>query len=253
MRANALGGGQKIITYCLFGNYATYASGFAETLQKIKQSYPGWVIRLYTEPQQYTKELLPLQVRYPNLYICDVANLPGSIRDVTGVDPRLWRVAALGDELVDVFLSRDLDAMMIDREIMATEEFLKSGRVLHIMRDHIGHPNPILTGMFGVNQTASNMSLLHSIRNKLFAKNATQTNDQELLKLHLFPELNSSMVAHDSYFCERFPGTVPFPTRRLQRQFVGNRRYRQEYSKDSISKVCPPACRPPEHQNWRIC
>ncbi|XP_047736509.1 uncharacterized protein LOC108679728 isoform X2 [Hyalella azteca] len=248
-RADFAGPKQKVITYCLFGNYATYASGFPEILQAITNFYPGWLVRLYTEPSKYVTELAPLMQQHPNLYVCDVSNLPGNIADLRGPDPRLWRVAVLGDETVDVFLSRDIDAVILDREVAAVHEFLKSGKTLHTMRDHPGHHQPVLTGMFDVNQTASNRSLLNAIRGQLFGKFETLS-DQDLLE-YLYHKLMHDSISHDSYHCHRNPSTVPFPNQRKAHMFVGNARYRNIHSE--VTTECPAICRPRNHQDWKFC
>ncbi|XP_047741085.1 uncharacterized protein LOC125179375 [Hyalella azteca] len=251
-RADFAGTGQNVISFCFFGNFTAYASGFPEILQAIKEFYPGWLVRLYTEPTKYVQEVGPLMQQHPNLYVCDVTNLPGNITDLRGLDSRLWRVAVLGDETVDVFLSRDIDSVMLDREVHAVREFLESGKVLHLMRDHPSHPAAILTGMFGVNQTASNRTLLNSIRGQLFGK-LKKGSDQALLKNYLYPKLVMDSVTHDSYQCKKFPSTVPFPTKRVNGQFVGNRRYRSKYKNEVVRGPCPKECRPPNHQDWKYC
>ena len=42
----------------------------------------------------------------------------------------------LTDKQVDVLLSRDLDSGIIDREAAAVQEWLKSDKDFHFMRDH---------------------------------------------------------------------------------------------------------------------
>lgn len=46
----------------------------------------------------------------------------------------MWRYIAIGDLLVDAFLSRDLDMEIFDREIGAVNEWLDSSYSGHIMR-----------------------------------------------------------------------------------------------------------------------
>ena len=113
-RSSEYGSGQKILSYCLYGNYTQYARGLPFILDTTLRLYPGWIVRLYVEPQVYKNELCPLLSKYPHLHVCDVTSLPGeSLGDIRNVEPRLWRLAALGDELVDVFLSRDIDSEVI--------------------------------------------------------------------------------------------------------------------------------------------
>ena len=47
---------------------------------------------------------------------------------------------------VDLFMSRDLDSVPTQREADAVEEWLRSGKTLHVMRDHPSHTFPMLGG-----------------------------------------------------------------------------------------------------------
>ena len=51
---------------------------------------------------------------------------------------------------MDLFASRDLDSRFSDREFSAVEDWLRSDKDFHLMRDHIGHGTEILGGMWGV-------------------------------------------------------------------------------------------------------
>ena len=63
-----------------------------------------------------------------------------------GVVGRAWRFAVLGDPTVDLFLSRDSDSWVLDREVTAVQEWLLSGRTFHVMRDHPNHKAVMLAG-----------------------------------------------------------------------------------------------------------
>lgn len=252
-RASNLGEGQKVISFSLFGNYTDYALGLPHILESVQQLYPGWIVRLYTEPRPYKLELCSLLKRHLHLHICDVTNLPEGLRNLSDVQPRLWRVAPLGDPLVDVFLSRDIDSEVIPREAEAVADFLEKGETLHIMRDNPEHGVPILAGTFGVRQTVSNQTLLNTIRDTIFQKRFQKYPDQTILANFLYPQLRGSMVAHDSFTCLKFPGSSSFPTQRRDGQFVGNRKYRPIYRNDSVRKPCPRECRPRGQRDWLYC
>ncbi|KAF2353150.1 hypothetical protein FHG87_016096 [Trinorchestia longiramus] len=253
-RADVIGKGQKVITYCLYGPFQKYASGLSEILETAQKLYPGWIVRLYTNPTKYTKELIPLLRLHTNFHICDVTNLPGNISDWRKGNSMVWRTAVMGDELVDVFLSRDIDAVMLDREVPAVKEFLKSGKSLHLMKDHHGHGAIVMGGMYGIRQTPSNRPILNSIREQLFAqRTAKQNNDQHLLKLYLYPLLKNDSISHASFKCKNSLNSHPWPTQRKGRTFVGNRRYRSDKKLDSVKDKCPLECRPPNHQDWEYC
>lgn len=49
---------------------------------------------------------------------------------------------------VDYLQSRDLDSIIIDREVAATTEWLASGIPVHVMRDIPSHRESMLAGMW---------------------------------------------------------------------------------------------------------
>ena len=50
------------------------------------------------------------------------------------------------DELVDAFMSRDTDSLILPREQYAVEDWLISDKTFHVMRDHPGHCIVMLGG-----------------------------------------------------------------------------------------------------------
>ena len=48
-----------------------------------------------------------------------------------------------------MYVSRDLDSRFSDREHEAVEEWLKSDRSVHVMRDHVTHDFTMLGGLWG--------------------------------------------------------------------------------------------------------
>ena len=67
----------------------------------------------------------------------------------------MWRFDPLFEEDVEIVIVRDVDSQISMREKVAVDEWLKSGKKFHIMRDHKYHgrkylPGRILSGMFGV-------------------------------------------------------------------------------------------------------
>ena len=61
----------------------------------------------------------------------------------------------------------------------------------------------------------------------------------------------STQVIHDSYCCETFPSSLPFPTRRQDSSlFVGS-----VYTNKSLPSpgICPQKCRPERHPDWDEC
>ena len=65
----------------------------------------------------------------------------------------LWRFSPIADPLVAEFHSRDLDSRPTEREWAAVEEWLRSNRTFHVMRDHYSHKVAMLGGLWGMRLT----------------------------------------------------------------------------------------------------
>ncbi|XP_037802002.1 uncharacterized protein LOC119596747 [Penaeus monodon] len=59
-RAWLAGGGQKVISFALFGNNSQYWSAFGKNLNATRVMYPDWVVWLYTNPRAGKWSLCPL-------------------------------------------------------------------------------------------------------------------------------------------------------------------------------------------------
>lgn len=64
-------------------------------------------------------------------------------------------------------------------------------------------------------------------------------------------------MAHDSFCCEVFENTRPFPKQRKGRSFVGSRWFGPKFITEELSDLdeCPQLCRPFNSKNssWNFC
>ena len=114
-------------------------------------SYPDWTLRIYYSRSQIDSSRICEKLcfrsgmkngsLYDNIDFCDVAKIPFGVADTWNAGYLLeksWRWLPLGDDFVDVFLSRELTAgCFIDREIAAVNEWIDSDKTAHIMRGTI--------------------------------------------------------------------------------------------------------------------
>ena len=70
--------------------------------------------------------------------------------DLNKNKPMTWRFESIDHPGVEINLSRDTDTRFLLREKLAVEEWIKSDKIFHIMRDHPHHVHCILGGMFGI-------------------------------------------------------------------------------------------------------
>ena len=161
---------------------------------------------------------------------------------------------------VDILLVRDLDSTISSREVEAVKEFINSStKDFHIMRDHPNHQKPIMGGLFGVKLTGSSRQKYEKILMTVLsdqehsrAPRSQRDHDQFLLTKHFWPEVRNDALMHDSYTCQNYWNTQPFPTQR-EKNTVGNFVGAILYKGQKVPKPCPKQCRPYNHQDWDLC
>jgi hypothetical protein len=196
---------KKIISYSLWGADPKYCVGALRNAELIPKIYPGWIGRFYigrSVPQQLVPALQGLGAE---------TVLMEEDGDWRGL---MWRFFAASDPDVAIMLSRDCDSRLNVREAAAVQEWLRSEKNFHIMRDHPAHTTAILGGMWGVRAPClrNMMELLATFQ----TGNYWQT-DQEFLRLLVYPLVRDNAMVHDPFFEKK-----PFPLPRQGTEFVGD-------------------------------
>lgn len=73
-----------------------------------------------------------------------------------GPDPQkmMWRFLPASQEDIEVVIFRDADSWLSYRELVCVDDFIKSDKNLHIIRDHCYHGHKIMGGMWGIKKGA---------------------------------------------------------------------------------------------------
>lgn len=136
------------VSFSLFGDGAKYAVGALENVHLVKKHYPGWECRIYVENGHYATESL----QQAGAKVISMNPLPGS-------GGMFWRFLAVDDKAFTHVIVRDADSRITDREAVCVEEWIASGKPLHIIRDHPAHlKRTIIGGAFGLKSRCVNMS-----------------------------------------------------------------------------------------------
>jgi len=261
---------QKVVSFVFYGKSNSeqhknrkYFEGIKSNLDLIKELYgSSWTMRLYYDldpaDQQLMTQLCDLACADLQLDLCNVRSLPGTpVEDASSMFAMNWRFFPSLDPQVDILLSRDLDSPILQREVDAVTEWLESNLTFHVMRDHPDHGTVMLGGMWATRMEERNDAnirdkWIQSWNNILkdeenFASRLETSHDQNLLARHIWPWAKSVTLQHDSYLCDRYPGSVGFPSQRRNEtaNFVGG--------KSSIWKECPQKCRRKDHLEWKFC
>jgi len=195
---------KKIISFSLWGNNPTYTIGAVKQSALAKKHYPGWICRFYVA-DCVPEDIINTIKSQDNTEIVEMG--PG---DWTAM---FWRFYPASETDVEVMISRDTDSRLNSRESAAVNEWLKSEKDFHIMRDHPQHGTEILGGMWGVrgNILANLKELITS-----YDKGNFWQVDQNFLREMVFPLVKNNSCVHDEYFQK-----IPFPTKRKPGLFIG--------------------------------
>ena len=121
---------KNVISFCLYGDTATYITGMKENIILGKKYFKGWEIRIYyncTVPNPYINEYKKMGA------VCiSCKNLGNNLVNWEGM---FWRWYPLDDESVHYWISRDADSRLSEREFKIVNQWTKSEKTLHSIRD----------------------------------------------------------------------------------------------------------------------
>jgi hypothetical protein len=213
---------KNVIAFSLWGDKPIYWVGALRNIELAKGYYPGWICRFYVDKNS-RKDLIET-LKGDNVEVV-LVDSKGSNDNPYYHHGMFWRFNAAVDEDVDVFLSRDCDSRISEREVAAVNEWLESDKDFHIMRDHPYHAVPILGGMWGcrkgimreiglvdkINQWCSNVRSSYSTGI-----------DQDFLREIVYPLIKDKSMEH-SEFNLNYGGEIRnFPYIRNDYEFVGD-------------------------------
>ena len=82
-------------------------------------------------------------------------------------------------------------------------------------------------------------------------RDSPKGNDQFFLGSHVYDLIKTNSVVHDSYLCENYRDSKPWPTQRVGNCFVGSPGDCNATATDFYD--CPDKCKPRNHLDWKKC
>jgi len=206
---------KKLITFSLWGSEEKYTVGACRNVILAQKLYPDWTCRFYVD-----RNTVPLQYQMMLAQAgngTELVDMPGGMRGWKGMFARFLPAS---EDDVDVFISRDCDSRLSEREAKAVQEWLDGPKLVHSMGDHPHHFNPsyaLMGGMFGMKKYACpQMSEL--IKQFCLQYPDAWQCDQDFLKQHVFP-----LIAHKVHAASDIhPGCHRFPIPRDADNFIGS-------------------------------
>lgn len=196
---------KKLITFSLWGNNPIYIIGAIKNALLAQEFYPDWVCRFYIDN---------IAIKNNNIkYLKAIKNTEIIDYDIVGDWTfNIKRFLPLYEN-IDYMISRDCDSRLSLREKIAVDQWIKSGKKFHIMRDHPFQFNfPILAGMFGGTKILEDNLCFSSTTND------GHFSDQIFLQKYIYPLIKNDCLIHDSI---KQTG-IPFSTPRINKEFIGD-------------------------------
>jgi hypothetical protein len=165
----------KVFSFCLYGTDDNYYLGLLENIQIIKEYYPDYEIFVYRGKCEKEWPLSNVNVIY--------TNREGPINTV-------FRYLPL--QFAEIGFVRDSDSRITERDRWCIDEFLKSDKQYHIIRDHYWHKSPIMAGMFGWKEPLD-IQLDTS-------DDSDYGIDETLLKDHVYPIIKEKTLVHTNIY-----------------------------------------------------
>ena len=198
---------KKVIAFSVWGDKPDYLVGAEKNAVLAREIYPGWETWFYVE--EGTKVSLEDKATKVIYYEAE-----------PGTDGAFQRFRPMQDDSVGIFVSRDTDSRLSDREYQAVQEWLASDKQFHAMRDHEAHVWPVMAGMWGARRDGLiNLDFIY--RQLSLYKSKTYFDDQKGLA-SCYNILSNFFMEHDDK--GRFNG-MPFPKHKpvVYGSFVGQR------------------------------
>lgn len=203
---------KKIISFSLFGENAAYLDGALANCALSKSIYPDWTVRIYVSHRMNSEVVRQLAKAGAEVVIK---------KQTANFDGLLWRFLPASEEGLGALIVRDVDSRLGAREKSAVDEWILSGKRLHIIRDHPSHGRLILAGLWGCRG-----GVLPDISESIsrFARNADLNVwdvDALFLERIVYPRFLGDMFVHSEY--QFFTGETPMPVplKRVGNEYLG--------------------------------
>ena len=201
---------KKVISFSLWGDNPVYTIGALLNADKAEEEWKDWICRYYVAPTVPAGIIEELNSR-ENVELIHMD-------EDQSWNGMFWRFFPASDPTVDVAIFRDSDSVLHIRDKMAVDEWIRSNKGVHIMRDNCQHGFPICGGMWGTKKDAIpelKELILHGFDIEEKNKHGV---DQLFLRDKVYPLVMDNIYVHDEWFPALCPHEEkhPFPIPRLR-------------------------------------
>jgi GR25 family glycosyltransferase involved in LPS biosynthesis len=164
----------KVFSFCLYGTEPNYYTGLLENIAIVKEHYPDFTIVVHKGACD------------PNWVIPEGVDVNNTNR--VGAINALLRYLSLCT--AEVGFVRDTDSRITARDRWCIDEFLKSNKSYHSIRDHYWHRSKLMAGTFGWKKPLPLMMPTHEVGYGF---------DEHFLATEVYDRVKSDLLVHTSY------------------------------------------------------
>lgn len=190
----------NIFSFCIYGTEVNYYSGLLENIQIIREYFPDFEIYIY-------KGICDPSWTFEKCKIIETGK--------SGLVNTLYRFLPLAD--AEVGFVRDADSRINERDRWCIQEFMKSDKNYHIIRDHYWHKSLIMAGMFGWKKPCSEKIIIPESEDLVYGF------EEKYLGKTIYPVIKSESLVHTNNHALAGEYAVPITIpHKDQYDFVGN-------------------------------
>lgn len=179
----------KIISYSLWGNNLKYCVGAIKNAQLALELFPEWICRFYIA-NDVPSSIIEKLSNFSNVEIV-YTNKPGSWQDM------FLRFQPACEEDVEIFISRDCDSRLSNREKIVLDLWEKSDKGFLLLGAHFWHSLPIMGGGWGMKRGA--LPEFKALMGEWQKGNAYQC-DQDFLNKEIWPRIYKNYLLFHSHY-----------------------------------------------------
>jgi len=216
---------RKVISMSLWSGKPRYTYGALRNAQLLPVYFPGWTLRFYIE-RPHTDDTTMYSPVPPR--ILSKLSIMGS--EIVYVDaershipPMMWRFLTADDMSVDIFIVRDSDCRLNDRDFAVVSDWLRTDYAFHCIRDHPSHVGySLLGGLWGARPRQLRSFVSVPWRDMMMGYRTDYVQDMQFLANAIWPLVQANAAyCHDSVSCLDWTGAHPFPVPRIGTEHLG--------------------------------
>lgn len=216
---------RRVISMSLWGSKPRYVYGALRNAQLLPVYFPGWTLRIYVERPSAdgATSFQPVPSRIIGKLVALGVEIIYVDAERSRIPPMMWRFLIADDTDVDIFVVRDSDCRLSDRDFAVVTEWLKTDFAFHCIRDHPSHAHyPVLGGLWGARPRRLKSFIAVPWRDLMMGYRSDYVQDMQFLENAIWPSVQTNAAfCHDSVSCLEWPGAHPFPIIRIGTEHLG--------------------------------